>query len=332
MISMVGRTTMEGESSSMRSTRTKRTKWLKMLLYSVGCGALLLAGKTPAAAVTEAVYEYNVKPGEEKVCRGVVNTDELNVRTAAGKKNPVVQVNGKGVKLNKKDEVAILDKTSSSGETWYKVSFRMGETLVVGYVHGSYVELTKDVITPLPTVSPEPTTDTQGGKSGWSTFSRIVSIILRIIGIGILIAVTIAIFLKSGAEGSVLIWGVSWGISIIGYIFLGWLLPFEELRWSWSGLVFLVRVISLLVFIIIGRKDAPDDEIATPFFVIAGISFFGILIAGGIALGGSRAAGNVCLSFLVITVTSFIIGIIFSDFDSSGPSSIDLGCPGGGCL
>lgn len=140
----------------MGSTRTKRTKWLKMLLYATVCGALLLAGKTPAAAATEAAYEYNVKRGEDKVYCGVVNTDELNVRTAAGKKNPVVQVNGKGVKLNKKDEVAILDKTSSSGETWYKVSFRMGETLVVGYVHGSYVELTKDVITPLPTISPEP--------------------------------------------------------------------------------------------------------------------------------------------------------------------------------
>lgn len=161
---MVGKIILEGERSDMRSTRTKRTKWLKMLLYATVCGALLLAGKTPAAAATEAVYEYNVKRGEDKVYCGVVNTDELNVRTAAGKKNPVVQVNGKGVKLNKKDEVAILDKTSSSGETWYKVSFRMGETLVVGYVHGSYVELTKDVITPLPTISPKPTTDSQEEK------------------------------------------------------------------------------------------------------------------------------------------------------------------------
>lgn len=191
----------------MGNTRTKRTKQLKIFLLVAACGALLLAGKTPAAAATEAAYEYNVKRGEDKVYCGVVNTDELNVRTAAGKKNPIVQVNGKGVKLNKKDKVAILDKTSSSGETWYKVSFRMGETLVVGYVHGSYVELTKDVITPLPTItssptvsseslstSAKPTTDSKQEKSDGGIVSYIVGLIVKykvwiiIIGIIVLIA------------------------------------------------------------------------------------------------------------------------------------------------
>lgn len=176
----------------MGSIRTKKTKQLKMLLYVVVCGALLLAGKTPAIAATEAAYEYNVKRGEDKVYCGVVNTDGLNVRTAAGKKNPVVQVNGKEVKLNKKDEVAILDKTSSSGETWYKVSFRMGETLVVGYVHGSYVELTKDVITPLPTISPKPTTDSQEEKSGEGIFSRIASSV-PLTGSGVVVVVLLFI-------------------------------------------------------------------------------------------------------------------------------------------
>lgn len=185
-----------------------------MLLYATVCGALLLAGKTPAAAATEAAYEYNVKRGEDKVYCGVVNTDELNVRTAAGKKNPVVQVNGKGVKLNKKDKVAILDKTSSSGETWYKVSFRMGKTLVVGYVHGSYVDLTKDVITPLPTItssptgsseplstSAKPTTDSKQEKSDGGIVSLIVKYKVWII-IGIIVLISLLFGDGSGSSGS----------------------------------------------------------------------------------------------------------------------------------
>lgn len=323
----------------MGSTRIKRMKWLKMLLYATVCGALLLAGRTPAAAATEAAYEYNVKRGEDKVYCGVVNTDELNVRTAAGKKNPVVQVNGKGVKLNKKDKVAILDKTSSSGETWYKVSFRMGETLVVGYVHGSYVELTKDVITPLPTItssptvsseslstSSKPTTDTKEGKSGGGILSRIDSSVLQIIGIGIVVVVTIVICRGLGTVGAAWVLAISWGISIIGYIHWGWFLPFKELKWSWSGLVFIIRVISLFFVIIIGRKDAPDDGIGDAFAVVLVISFFGALRAGlsvftSVAEHGAdfnKTAGNVCLSFVLIAVTSVIICSIFDDPDVTG--------------
>lgn len=330
----------------MGSTRTKRTKWLKMLLYATVCGALLLAGRTPAAAATEAAYEYNVKRGEDKVYCGVVNTDELNVRTAAGKKNPVVQVNGKGVKLNKKDEVAILDKTSSSGETWYKVSFRMGETLVVGYVHGSYVELTKDVITPLPTItssptvsseslstSSKPTTDTKEGKSDGGILSHIDSSVLQIIGIGIVVVVTIAICWNIGTVGAAWVWAISWGISIIGYIYWGWFLPFEEWKWSWSGLVFIVRVISLFFVVIIGSK--PDDKISGAFFTIFIISSLGALIGWFVLLGAgehgadfSKAVGNVWLSFVLTAITSAIIGVIFADKTAPPPPVHD----GSGCL
>lgn len=137
----------------MRKTAVKQ---MKKVFYAAICGTLLLAGKTVASAATEAVYEYNVERGESNVYRGVVNIDGLNVRSAAGKDNPPVQVNGEGVLLNKQDEVAILDQALSSGQVWYKVSFRRGETIVVGYVHSSYVNLTIDALTPLPTPSPTP--------------------------------------------------------------------------------------------------------------------------------------------------------------------------------
>lgn len=126
---------------------------LRNVLYTFLCILFLSGNETVAYATTDAVYASDVEHGEDKVYRGVINTDELNVRKAAGKNNPLVQADGKGVTLNKNDEVAILDKTLSSKETWYKVSFRRGDSLIVGYVHGSYVDLTKDVITPLP-VSP----------------------------------------------------------------------------------------------------------------------------------------------------------------------------------
>ncbi len=132
-------------------------KQMKRMLYAVLCGGLLLANGTTASAATEAVYEYHVERGESNVYRGIVNTDGLNVRSAAGKDNPVVQLDGKGVLLEKQDEVAILDQALSSGQVWYKVSFRRGDAIVVGYVHSSYVELTIDVITPLPTPTPIPT-------------------------------------------------------------------------------------------------------------------------------------------------------------------------------
>lgn len=130
---------------------------MKKVFYAVMCGSLLLLNKTNASAATEAVYEYNTERGESNVYRGVVNVDGLNVRSAAGKDNPVVQLNGQGVLLNRNDEVAILDQAISSEQVWYKVSFQKDGTIVVGYVHSSYVNLTVDVITPLPTPTPEPT-------------------------------------------------------------------------------------------------------------------------------------------------------------------------------
>lgn len=138
----------------MRRTTVKQ---IKRVFYAAVCGAFLLTGQTVASAATEAVYEYDAERGENNVYRGVVNIDGLNVRSAAGKDNPQVQVNGAGVLLNKQDEVAILDQALSSGQAWYKVSFRQGGTLVTGYVHSSYVDLTVDIITPLPTPTPLPT-------------------------------------------------------------------------------------------------------------------------------------------------------------------------------
>ncbi|MCH5273497.1 MAG: SH3 domain-containing protein [Lachnospiraceae bacterium] len=137
----------------MRKTAGKQ---MKKVFYAVMCGTLLLLNKTNASAATEAVYEYNVERGESNVYRGVVNVDGLNVRTAAGKDNPIVQLNGQDMVLDKNDEVAILDQAISN-DVWYKVSFRKGEAVVVGYVHSSYVNLTVDVITPLPTPTPLPT-------------------------------------------------------------------------------------------------------------------------------------------------------------------------------
>lgn len=175
-------------------------KQIKKFLITLMCGAFLLVNETVAFAATEAVYEDDVERWENNVYRGIVNTDDLNVRSAAGKNNPVVQVNGKGVTLNKQDEVAILDEALSSGEKWYKVSFRRDETLVVGYVHSYYVELTtdvlgaetvasttteadyKNVLTPLPSSDPSSTsagltTESQGEKR-----SRVGEVISTVIG------------------------------------------------------------------------------------------------------------------------------------------------------
>ncbi len=132
-------------------------KQMKRILCALLCGGMLFAGRAEAFAATEAVYEYDVERGESNVYRGVVNTAGLNVRSGAGKDNPVVQLDGKNVTLDQKDEVAILDQAISSNQVWYKVSFLKGEAIVVGYVHSSYVQLTVDVITPLPTPSPIPT-------------------------------------------------------------------------------------------------------------------------------------------------------------------------------
>lgn len=132
-------------------------KQMKRVLCAVLCGGMLFAGEVSAYAATEAVYEYDVERGESNVYRGVVNTSGLNVRSGAGRENAIVQLDGKDVSLDAQDEVAILDQAVSSGQVWYKVSFQKNGAIVVGYVHSSYVELTVDIITPLPTPSPLPT-------------------------------------------------------------------------------------------------------------------------------------------------------------------------------
>lgn len=176
------------------------TKQIKKFLIILMCGAFLLVNGSVAFAATEAVYEDDVERWENNVYRGIVNTDDLNVRSAAGKNNPVVQVNGKGVTLNKQDEVAILDEALSSGEKWYKVSFRRDETLVVGYVHSYYIELTtdvlvaetvvstttdagyEDVITPLPSsTSADSMIDSQPEESGSKIGFRLAVIVFDVV-------------------------------------------------------------------------------------------------------------------------------------------------------
>lgn len=138
----------------MRKTVRKQ---MKKVFCAVLFGSLLLVGNVPAAAATEAAFEYDVERGDGNVYLGVVSTAGLNVRTGPGKGNPIAQLNEKDVTLDKKDQVAILDQAISSGEVWYKVSFRRDESIVVGYVHSKYVELKTDVITPLATPTPVPT-------------------------------------------------------------------------------------------------------------------------------------------------------------------------------
>lgn len=132
-------------------------KQLKKGLFLVLCGSLLLAKGTYASAATQAVYEYDVERGESNVYRGIVTTYGLNVRSGAGKEHPIVKVNDKEVTLDKEDEVAILDQEINNGQVWYKVSFLRDETIIVGYIHSSYVNLTVDVLDPLATPTPIPT-------------------------------------------------------------------------------------------------------------------------------------------------------------------------------
>lgn len=138
----------------MRKTVRKK---LKKVVFAVLCGSLLFAKAEYAAAATEAVYEYDEERGEGNVYRGVVTTYGLNVRSAAGKDNPQVKVDGTNVVLDKDDEVAILDQEVNNGQVWYKVSFKRNDTVIVGYIHSSYVNLTVDVVQPIATPTPVPT-------------------------------------------------------------------------------------------------------------------------------------------------------------------------------
>lgn len=138
----------------MRKTMGKQ---MRKVLYIALCGSLLLANGSYASAATEAVYEYDVERGESNVYRGVVTTYGLNVRTAAGKDNPIVNVDGEDVALDKDDEVAILDQAENSRQIWYKVSFRRNGQIIVGYIHSGYVDLKDDILDPLATPTPIPT-------------------------------------------------------------------------------------------------------------------------------------------------------------------------------
>ena len=132
-------------------------KQVKRVMLAVLCAGLLFANATTAEAATTAVYEYDVERGESNVYRGVITTYGLNVRSGAGKGNPQVEFNGAGVTLDKDDEVAILDQAIDNNQVWYKVSFLKEDTILVGYVHSSYVNLTVDIVQPLATPTPVPT-------------------------------------------------------------------------------------------------------------------------------------------------------------------------------
>lgn len=138
----------------MRRTLGKK---LRMIAFAAAFGCLLAARGTVASAATEAIYEYDDKTEGKDVIKGVITTYGLNVRTAPGKDNPVVKIDGEGVSLDKNDHVAIIGEGESSGQVWFKVSFKRGENLIVGYVHSSYVTVTEEVLPPIATPTPIPT-------------------------------------------------------------------------------------------------------------------------------------------------------------------------------
>lgn len=131
-------------------------KFWKLVCVAI-CAGMLWNSAATAGAATQAIYEYEAELGDSNVYRGVVNTSGLNVRSKAGREHPIVQLDGQDVKLDNKDEVAILEQIVDSGEVWYRVSFQKGEAIVIGYVHSGYINLTVDVLTPLPTPTPIPT-------------------------------------------------------------------------------------------------------------------------------------------------------------------------------
>ncbi len=138
----------------MRRTFGKK---LRMIAFAAVFGCLLAAKGTVASAATEAIYEYDDKTEGKDVIKGVITTYGLNVRTAPGKDNPVVKIDDKGVTLDKNDHVAIIGEGESGSQVWYKVSFKRGEDLIVGYVHSSYVTVTEEVLPPIATPTPIPT-------------------------------------------------------------------------------------------------------------------------------------------------------------------------------
>lgn len=138
----------------MRRTFGKK---LRMIAFVAICGCLFATKGTIASAATEAVYEYDDKTEGKDVIKGVVTTYGLNVRTAPGKDNPLVKIDDKGVSLDKNDPVAIIGEGEYNGSVWYKVSFKRGENLIIGYVHSSYVNVTEEVLSPIATPTPIPT-------------------------------------------------------------------------------------------------------------------------------------------------------------------------------
>lgn len=138
----------------MRRTFGKK---LRMIAFAAVCGCLLVAKGTVATAATEAVYEYDDKTEGKDAIKGVISTYGLNVRTAPGKDNPVVKIDDEGISLDKNDQVAIIGEGESGGQVWFKVSFKRGENLIVGYVHSSYVNVTEEVLPPIATPTPIPT-------------------------------------------------------------------------------------------------------------------------------------------------------------------------------
>ena len=119
------------------------------------CFAFLNPVKTVFAA-TEAAFDY-VEGEELTAYKGIVTTDELNVRTGAGTSNSIVQYDGANLLLNTNDEVAIVGEKEEKSEIWYEVRFTKDGNGCTGFVHSAYVNKTTETVTPNPTPTPQPT-------------------------------------------------------------------------------------------------------------------------------------------------------------------------------
>ena len=66
--------------------------------------------------------------------QGVINTNEVSLRNQAGTDRTVVLAT-----LNNGQKLEILDSTSVSGSTWYRVRTVVGGSTIIGWVFGQYV-------------------------------------------------------------------------------------------------------------------------------------------------------------------------------------------------
>ncbi len=141
------------ESNKGSSGRVQLFGWL----VKVGLIAILLTG-TFFLPLLDVRGESNSNSEEETEIyyKGKV-TAKVNVRAGAGENNERIEHNNQKVQLQPGTEVLILDEVMVGDKPWYHIRFQIGSDTLEGYSTSSYINKTKETITPTPLPTPTPT-------------------------------------------------------------------------------------------------------------------------------------------------------------------------------